>query len=269
MDYLIKLIEDEYRNERKIEGDLVDLEASLLDPEDDSLTEESGLTRDDFASMASQIHASQVSLKKALKQYQRHFHFEDGQVADRLHAIIDKGYEQKAQVRIGFNPDYDSLADYLDDLGEEVSFIVDYKGRILNPIEPEEWLDAGVQTGDTVTLYLHNGEKHDLTEFSKYLGRQLKQESEELKGMTRNFKLLNQYGIHARPAALFIKTASRFDVDIYVEKDGNRVNGKSIMSLMTLEASGGTEIKVTADGPQAEELLDALEELINRKFDED
>lgn len=87
--------------------------------------------------------------------------------------------------------------------------------------------------------------------------------------VTRNLKILNQYGIHARPAALFVKTASRFDSDITVEKDGNRVSGKSIMGLMTLEGSCGSVLKVTAEGPDAEEALDELQALIESKFDED
>ena len=83
------------------------------------------------------------------------------------------------------------------------------------------------------------------------------------------FLILNQYGIHARPAALFVKIASRYDADIQVEKGGNTVSGKSIMGLMTLEASRGTKLKVSATGPDAEELLDELQELIESKFDED
>ena len=63
--------------------------------------------------------------------------------------------------------------------------------------------------------------------------------------LSRNLKIVNQYGIHARPAALFVKTASRFDADVFVEKDDNRVSGKSIMGLMTLEASLGTNPGMT------------------------
>lgn len=83
----------------------------------------------------------------------------------------------------------------------------------------------------------------------------------------REFTLLNKYGMHVRPAGLFAKTASRFDAEIEVEKDGNTVSGKSIMALMTLEATCGTVLKVTASGPQAAEALDELEALVARKFD--
>ena len=89
----------------------------------------------------------------------------------------------------------------------------------------------------------------------------------ETKKLTREFKLLNRYGMHVRPAGLFAKCASRFDADIDVEKDGNVVSGKSIMALMTLEAVCGTVLKVTASGPQAKEALDELEALVARKFD--
>ena len=85
--------------------------------------------------------------------------------------------------------------------------------------------------------------------------------------ITREFTLLNRYGMHVRPAGLFAKTASKYDAEVEVEKDGNVVSGKSIMALMTLEAVCGSVLKVTATGPQAQEVLDELEALIGRKFD--
>jgi phosphocarrier protein len=57
--------------------------------------------------------------------------------------------------------------------------------------------------------------------------------------MTKEFVVLNKLGIHARPAALFVKTANRFACDIFVEKDGEKINGKSIMGLMMLAAGPG------------------------------
>ena len=84
---------------------------------------------------------------------------------------------------------------------------------------------------------------------------------------TRELKLINKYGLHVRPAGLFAKTASRYDADVQVEKDGNTVSGKSIMALMTLEAVNGSVLKVTAEGSQATEVLDELEGLVKRKFD--
>jgi phosphocarrier protein len=80
-------------------------------------------------------------------------------------------------------------------------------------------------------------------------------------------KLQNKYGMHVRPAGLFAKVASRFNANVQVEKDGNVVPGRSIMALMTLEAICGSVLRVTAEGPQAKEVLDELESLVARKFD--
>ena len=85
--------------------------------------------------------------------------------------------------------------------------------------------------------------------------------------ITREFTLINKYGMHVRPAGLFAKVASRFDADVTVEKDGNVVSGKSIMALMTLEATCGTVLKVMAEGAEAAAVLDELEALVQRKFD--
>ncbi len=86
---------------------------------------------------------------------------------------------------------------------------------------------------------------------------------------TRIFEIRNQYGIHARPAAMLVKTASRFDCDITIEKDGMAVSGKSIMGLMTLEAGRGSRLRITAQGVDCEEALDHPEDLFDRNFDED
>ncbi len=85
----------------------------------------------------------------------------------------------------------------------------------------------------------------------------------------RVFEIRNQYGIHARPAALFVKAASRFRCDITVEKGSLSVSGKSIMGLMTLEAGKGTKLRVTAEGDDHAEALDHLQDLFTRKFDEE
>ena len=87
--------------------------------------------------------------------------------------------------------------------------------------------------------------------------------------MTKNFQIANKLGIHARPAALFVKTANRFTCDIFVEKDGEKVNGKSIMGLMMLAAGPGSKLTVHAQGHDASQALAEIETLIQRKFDED
>jgi phosphocarrier protein len=83
----------------------------------------------------------------------------------------------------------------------------------------------------------------------------------------RELVLLNRYGMHVRPAGLFAKVASRFNAEVQVEKDGNVVSGKSIMALMTLEATCGARLRVSARGPEARTVLDELEALVKRKFD--
>ena len=84
--------------------------------------------------------------------------------------------------------------------------------------------------------------------------------------MTRPLKIINPLGLHARPAALFVKTASKYEAEITVEKDGNTVSGKSIMGLMTLQGNVGSVLKVRAEGPDAEQALEALEALVANKF---
>src|SRR5512140_1899984 len=87
--------------------------------------------------------------------------------------------------------------------------------------------------------------------------------------MTRDFLVSNKLGMHARPAAMFVKTANRFSCDIFVEKDGEKVNGKSIMGLMMLAAGPGSTLTVHAQGRDASQALAELEVLLKRKFDED
>jgi phosphocarrier protein HPr len=87
--------------------------------------------------------------------------------------------------------------------------------------------------------------------------------------MTKDFLVSNKLGIHARPAAMFVKTANRFSCDIFVEKDGEKVNGKSIMGLMMLAAGPGSKLTVSAQGHDASQALAEIEMLIKRKFDEE
>ena len=89
------------------------------------------------------------------------------------------------------------------------------------------------------------------------------------KALTKELTVVNKLGIHARPAAMFVKTANRFACEILVEKDGEKVNGKSIMGLMMLAAGPGSKLTVHADGPDASQALLEIESLLKRKFDED
>jgi phosphocarrier protein len=76
----------------------------------------------------------------------------------------------------------------------------------------------------------------------------------------------NQLGLHARACALFVKTASRFQSEVLVSRDGLQVNGKSIMGVMMLAAEAGAMIHVKAEGPDEQAALAALQELVDGKF---
>ncbi len=80
----------------------------------------------------------------------------------------------------------------------------------------------------------------------------------------------NKMGIHARPAAMIVRISNKYpSTNVYVEKDGEQVNGKSIMSLMMLAAGKGSELKFVAEGDDAEVMLNEITELFERKFDEE
>jgi phosphocarrier protein HPr len=89
------------------------------------------------------------------------------------------------------------------------------------------------------------------------------------KELSRDLVVSNKLGVHARPAAMFVRVANRFESDIFVEKDGETVNGKSIMGLMMLAAGPGSRLHVRAAGPDAAQALGEIEALLKRKFDED
>lgn len=84
----------------------------------------------------------------------------------------------------------------------------------------------------------------------------------------RRVTIVNPQGLHARPAAEFVKIAARFTAEVTVAKDGHVVNGKSILGVMTLAAECGSAITIVADGPDAEAAVTALTELVARGFGE-
>jgi phosphocarrier protein len=87
---------------------------------------------------------------------------------------------------------------------------------------------------------------------------------------SKTFKIQNSLGIHARPAGQLVKTASKFNSSIYISKNGNEVNAKSIMGVLMLEAGFGSKITVRIEGEDETEALKALEEVIEKRhFDED
>lgn len=86
---------------------------------------------------------------------------------------------------------------------------------------------------------------------------------------SKTVTIKNRAGIHARPAALIVNTANQFDADIYLEKDSMRINGKSIMGIITLGASYKAEVVIIAEGPDEVEAIEAIEKLFENRFEED
>ena len=81
--------------------------------------------------------------------------------------------------------------------------------------------------------------------------------------------IVNRLGLHARPAAMFVRIASRYRSEIWVSKEGEEINGKSIMGLMMLAAGQGSKLRIRCEGLDAEKAMEELEALINAKFNED
>lgn len=87
--------------------------------------------------------------------------------------------------------------------------------------------------------------------------------------LTQNFLIPNKLGLHARAAALLVKTTSQFSSEVFISSRKQTVNGKSIMGVLMLAASQGTKIKVVVNGKDAQECMDAIALLVNNKFGED
>ena len=85
----------------------------------------------------------------------------------------------------------------------------------------------------------------------------------------KEISIVNRLGLHARPAAMFVRIASRHRSEIWVAKEGEEVNGKSIMGLMMLAAGQGSKLRIRCEGPDADKAIEELEELINARFNED
>ena len=87
--------------------------------------------------------------------------------------------------------------------------------------------------------------------------------------ISKDLMINNKFGIHARPAAMLVRTATRFKADITVEKGNIRVSGKSILGIMTMEAGCGTSLRVIADGTDAKEAIEEIEKLFANSFYEE
>ena len=85
----------------------------------------------------------------------------------------------------------------------------------------------------------------------------------------KQITIINRLGLHARPAAMFVRIASRHRADIWVAKEGEEVNGKSIMGLMMLAAGQDSKLRIRCDVPDADKAIEELEELIKAGFNED
>ena len=86
--------------------------------------------------------------------------------------------------------------------------------------------------------------------------------------ITKTITIINKLGLHARASAKFVATASKYQSIIDVTKESQTVNGKSIMGVMMLAASKGSEIKIQINGPDEEEMMQAIVELIENRFHE-
>jgi phosphocarrier protein len=86
--------------------------------------------------------------------------------------------------------------------------------------------------------------------------------------VSKDIPIINKLGLHLRAAAQFVQTANKHQSDVWVSKDERRINGKSIMGVMTLVAAVGSTIKVECEGPDAEACMAALEKLASDRFGE-
>jgi len=85
----------------------------------------------------------------------------------------------------------------------------------------------------------------------------------------KEITVVNRLGLHARPAAMFVRIASRYRSEVWVGKEGEEVNGKSIMGLMMLAAGQGSTLRIRCEGPDAQKAMEEIEQLINARFNED
>jgi phosphocarrier protein len=85
----------------------------------------------------------------------------------------------------------------------------------------------------------------------------------------KDIPITNRLGLHARPAAMFVRIASRHRSEIWVSKEGEEVNGKSIMGLMMLAAGQGSKLHIRCEGPDADKAMEELEALIKAGFNEE
>jgi phosphocarrier protein len=93
--------------------------------------------------------------------------------------------------------------------------------------------------------------------------------AERVLKLEKDISITNRLGLHARPAAMFVRIASRYRSEIWVSKESEDVNGKSIMGLMMLAAGQGSTLRIRCDGPDADKAMEELEALIKAGFNEE
>jgi phosphocarrier protein HPr len=93
--------------------------------------------------------------------------------------------------------------------------------------------------------------------------------TEQAQKLEKDITIVNRLGLHARPAAMFVRIASRYRAEIWVDKEGEQVNGKSIMGLMMLAAGQGSKLHIRCEGQDADKAMQEIEELIKARFNED
>jgi phosphocarrier protein HPr len=87
--------------------------------------------------------------------------------------------------------------------------------------------------------------------------------------LEKELTIINRLGLHARPAAMFVRITSRYRSEVWVAKEGEEINGKSIMGLMMLAAGQGSKLTIRCEGPDADKVMEELEALIQQKFNEE
>ena len=96
-----------------------------------------------------------------------------------------------------------------------------------------------------------------------------KKNPDDMQRCTSEVVIENRNGLHARPAAMFVKISRRYRAEVWVEKDGERVNGKSIRGLMMLAAGKGSKLTILAEGVDAEKAIAEIKNLVETRFGED
>src|SRR3954467_12345804 len=94
-------------------------------------------------------------------------------------------------------------------------------------------------------------------------------DTSDLQKIEKEIPIINRLGLHARPAAMFVRIASRYRSEVWVSKEGEEGNGKSIMGLMMLAAGQGSKLHLRCEGVDADKAVEELEQLLNSKFNED